>query len=55
MENLKISINKLIKNEIKLNLLEYNSLIYQCAVKYEMAAVVFLYDHMKLNGSCVAR
>lgn len=50
MENLKETINKLYRNEIKIPLKVYNTLIYQCAKTYEMAAVVFLYDHMKKNG-----
>ena len=32
------------------NLDQYNELIKKCAGEYEMSAVVFLYDNMKLNG-----
>ena len=50
MEKLKEIIHKLYNNKLQLNLNEYNSLLYQCVSNYEMAAVVFLYDKMKLNG-----
>jgi len=50
MEKLKEIIHKLYNNKLQLNLNEYNSLLYQCVSNYEMAAVVFLYDHMKSNG-----
>lgn len=50
MENLKYKIQQLYNSDIKLSLFEYNNLIKECVGKYEMAAVVFLYDDMKSKG-----
>ena len=50
MDQLEIKIKKLYLDEIKINQRDYNNLICHCVQKYEMAAVVFLYDHMKKNG-----
>lgn len=47
MEALKIKIYKLYNLSQRYTLGEYNSLIEECVNKYEMAAVVFLYDNMK--------
>ena len=47
MEQLKIEIYKLYNSDIIISLENYNRLIKDCVNRYEMAAVVFLYDDMK--------
>ena len=49
-EQLKKEIYALFNPDIKINREKYNSLILQCVNQYEMAAVVFLYDHMLKNN-----
>lgn len=50
MDDLKNQVYKLYDNNYKLTLEEYNNLIKSCVNNYEMAAVVFIYDHMKNNN-----
>ena len=47
MDNLKDRVNRLYNVEYRLTLEEYNTLLLDCVNRYEMAAVVFIYDHMK--------
>ena len=47
MEELKQQVYSLYDSNNKLSLEEYNYLIGQCVEKRELAAIVFLYDHMK--------
>ena len=47
MDNLKDRVNRLYNVEHRLTLEEYNTLLLDCVNRYEMAAVVFIYDHMK--------
>lgn len=49
--NLKNQVYKLYDNTYKLTLEQYNNLIKSCVNNYEMAAVVFIYDHMKNNNT----
>ena len=48
--SLKNQVYKLYDNTYKLTLEQYNNLIKSCVNNYEMAAVVFIYDHMKDNN-----
>ena len=48
---LKNQVYKLYDNTYKLTLEQYNNLIKSCVNNYEMAAVVFIYDHMKNNNT----
>lgn len=50
MEILKERVYQLYDTNYSLSLEQYNQLIKDCANKYEMAAVVFIYDHMKENN-----
>lgn len=47
MNYLKEQINQMMVGDTTYNLDDYNNLIKQCADKYEMGAVVYIYDHMK--------
>ena len=47
MNYLKEQINQMECSDKPFNLDDYNNLIKQCADKYEMAAVVYIYDYMK--------
>ena len=47
INNLKKKVNRLYELDYKLTLEEYNMLLLDCVNAYEMAAVVFIYDHMK--------
>lgn len=51
IQDLKNQVYKLYNNNYKLTLEEYNNLIKSCVNNYEMAAVVFIYDHMKNNNT----
>ena len=50
INKLKKKVNRLYELNYKLTLKEYNILLLDCANVYEMAAVVFIYDHMKKNN-----
>ena len=50
MEILKSEVYKLYDEAFTLNLEQYNNLLKKCVDNYEMAAVVFIYDHMKDNN-----
>jgi hypothetical protein len=49
MDKLQLNIETLYKSETKLTLDQYNELLKQCVNYREMAAVVFVYDHMLKN------
>ena len=49
MEELKEHVYNLYDSNKNLSLEEYNYLIGQCVERRELAAIVFLYDHMKTN------
>jgi len=46
MDTLQNNINTLYNSETKLGLGQYNDLLRQCVQQREMAATVFVYDHM---------
>lgn len=50
MEKLKTDVYSLYDDNNKFSLNQYNNLLKRCVYAHEMAAVVFIYDHMNSNG-----